>query len=672
VDSRQGTQNETFNHSAAPFLGGVGLHAPVMLSEFNTWLSSGATSMFKRNVPPASHIDVDPREVTNSPRRDFLNFLVKSSASAVAVATIGSLAACGGGDDVSSPAPEPAPAATPAVFAFGVASGDPLADRVILWSHAKIPNSTANVALTWQVATDAAFTNTVRTGSLTATEAGSFTAKVDVTGLTAGSSYFYRFRDATGASSTVGTTRTLPASGVASVKFAVFSCSLYSEGFFHAYDHASKSDALYALHLGDYIYEYSSDPTRYGNSSIPGNRIASPANEIVTMNDYRTRHALYKSDLNLQAAHAKMPWITIWDDHEFANNGYVNGAENHNPATQGDWIARKNIAAKVYHEWMPIRTPDANNLLKIYRRFDFGSIFTLHMVDTRIEGRDRQYDNFGDADGGVNRYLAGITPNAAGVRPDTSRKMMSIEQQNWLTTGMGASTATWQVMGNQTLMARMWFPASLVSAFATNPATVPAVISAYLGAKATRATQGVPGVPPLTATQAALLNPVTNPGIPYNLDAWDGYPAQREAILQSVKTQNKRLVTLSGDSHDGWFTNLVTLADEKVGVEFGTTSVTASGFEGVGLGTLGSSIDGSALVPQLGNAAVGAGLGLINDVNYADTSQRGYLLMTVTPAAVKGEYVYVTSVKQPTYTAAVGRSITVAATATGTAAPVIA
>ena len=606
------------------------------------------------------HIANDPREAFNSRRRDFLDFLVKSSSSAMAVAAVGSLAACGGSDDVSSPAP----AVTPAVFAFGVASGDPLTDRVILWSHAKVPNSATDVSLTWQVASDAAFTNIVRSGTLSTIEASSFTAKVDVTGLTAGASYFYRFRDVTGSTSAVGTTRTLPASNVASVKFAVFSCALYSEGFFHAYDHAAKSDALYALHLGDYIYEYGSDPTKYGNTSIPGNRVASPANDIVTMNDYRTRHALYKSDLNLQAAHAKMPWITVWDDHEFTNNAYVNGAENHNSATQGDWVTRKNIAAKVYHEWMPIRTLDANNLLKIYRRFDFGNIFTLHMLDIRIEGRDRQYDDYRDADGGFARYLAGLTPNAAGIRPDASRQMMSSEQQNWLTTGMGASNATWQMLGNQTLMARLWFPVSVTSTFRANPAGVPVAINSYLTAKATRSANPAA----LTPAQTGLLNPAVNPLLPYNLDSWDGYPAQREAILQSVKTQNKKLVVLTGDSHNGWFNNLTTLAGEKVGVEFGGTSVTSTGFESVGLGTLSSSIDGSVL----GASAVGAGLGLINDVNYVDTSQRGYLVMTVTPASVKGEYVYVSSVKQPTYTAAVGHTITVAATATGTAAPVIA
>ena len=556
------------------------------------------------------------------------------------------------------------------MFAFGVASGDPLADRVMLWTHAKIPASTADVSLSWQVASDAAFASIVRSGSLLATEASSFTAKVDVTGLTAGSTYFYRFRDAAGVVSAVGTTRTLPATTATAVKFAVFSCALYSEGYFHAYDAAAKSEAQYAIHLGDYIYEYGSDPGKFGNASIPGNRIASPANDIVTLNDYRTRHALYKSDLSLQALHAKMPWITVWDDHEFANNAYVGGAQNHNPATQGDWIARKQIAAKAYHEWMPIRTPDAANLLKIYRRFDFGSLFTLHMVDTRIEGRDRQYDNFGDADGGTARYLAGLSPNAAGVRPDTSRRMMSAEQQTWLTGGMNASQATWQIVGNQDIMARMWFPASVLQAQAatvTNPTGVATAISDYLTAKATR-TAGQP----LSPAQSALLNPATNPGIPYNLDAWDGYPGQREAILQTVKAQGRRLVTLSGDSHNGWFTRLTTLVGEKIGVEFATTSVSAPGFESAGLGALASALDGSALVPQLGSAAIGAGLGLIDDLGYCDTVQRGYLLMTASAASIQGEYMYVSSVKQPTYTARLGRTITVAATASGTAEPVFA
>ncbi|TSA09525.1 MAG: alkaline phosphatase [Comamonadaceae bacterium] len=579
-----------------------------------------------------------------SSRRDFM---VKTASATAAVAMLGTLAACGG-------------SSTPkADFKYGVASGDPLADRVILWTHAKIADSTNSVWLTWQVAADNAFATVLRTGRVQTTEASSFTAKVDVTGLAAGSSYFYRFVDDAGVISTVGTTRTLPASNAASVKLAVFSCALYSEGFFNAYDAAAKSDAQYAIHLGDYLYEYGSDPKKFGNTdAVALGRLTVPANDMVSLSDYRARYALYRSDPNLQALHARMPWITIWDDHEFANNAYVGGAENHNPLTQGDWPTRKNIAAKVYHEWMPIRTPDAANLLKIYRSFDFGNLLSLHMLDTRIEGRDQQYDNYGDADGGVTRYVTGLTSGT-----DAARRMISATQQSWLTSSISSSTASWQFLGNQDIMARMWFPASVLQAYAaaaTNPAGVASAISNYLTAKATRAAAGAAA---LTPTQSALLNA---PKIPYNLDSWDGYPSNREAVLQTIKAQKKKLVTLSGDSHNAWFANLTTLAGEKVGVEFAASSVTAPGFESVGLGAMASSLDGSALVAQLGSAAVGAGLGLVDDLNYVDTIRRGYLLMTVTTDAVKGEYVFVSTVKSATYTAAVGKTISVTAAGTVT------
>ena len=577
-------------------------------------------------------------------------FIVKTATAAATVAIGASLVAC---SDTSN---------KPAEFNYGVASGDPLSDRVILWTHAKIKDSTATVGLSWQVASDKGFANIVRSGRVDATEANDFTAKVDATGLTAGSTYYYRFIDDAGVVSTVGTTRTLPAANVSSLKFAVFSCTHFGAGFFNAYDAVANSDAQYAIHLGDYIYEYGSDPAKFGNAdAVSMGRVMNPANDIVSLSDYRTRYAQYRSDPALQALHATMPWITVWDDHEFADNAYVNGAANHNPATQGDWTTRKNNAAKVYHEWMPIRTPDATNLFKIYRSFDFGTLFSLHMLDTRIEGRDRQYDNFGDADGGVGRYLAGMTPDASGVRPDTTRKMMSADQQNWLVSGVTASKATWQILGNQVIMARMWIPASVLQAQAAvppNPVAVQQAVGDYLTAKATRAAAGTAA---LTPTQAALLNPAINPRIPYNLDSWDGYPTNREAVLQAIKAQGKKLVALSGDSHNAWFNNLTTLAGEKVGVEFAGSSVTSPGFESVGLGALASSLDGSALVPQLGNGAIAAGLGLIDDLNYADTIRRGYLVMTVTSDAIKGEYVFLSTVKSPTYTTAVGRTITVAA-----------
>jgi alkaline phosphatase D len=292
------------------------------------------------------------------------------------------------------------------------------------------------------------------------------------------------------------------------------------------------------------------------------------------------------------------------------------------------------------------------------------------MLDTRIEGRDLQYANYGDplstpgyqyAD-----YVTGLTL-VNGVPPDAARHMISTTQQTWLTDGIAASNATWQFLGNQDIMARMWIPASVLNAQITaattptqaNALAVQTAISDYLTAKATRLAAGAGA---LTPTQAGLLNTTVNPQLPYNLDSWDGYPMNREFLLQNIKAQNKKLVTLSGDSHNAWFNNLTTLDGTKVGVEFAGSSVTAPGFESQGLGALASSMDGSALVPQLGNAAIGAGLGLIDSLNYCDTIRRGYLLVTVTNTDVKGEYVFMDTVKNTTYVPTIGRTITVAAT----------
>jgi alkaline phosphatase D len=223
---------------------------------------------------------------------------------------------------------------------------------------------------------------------------------------------------------------------------------------------------------------------------------------------------------------------------------------------------------------------------------------------------------------------------------------------------MAASTATWQIMGNQDIMARMWFPANVLQANGTataNPTAanlqaVNTAISDFLTAKATP-------VAYRTATQVGLLNTTLNPRLPYNLDSWDGYPIQRETILQTVRAQGNRLVTLSGDSHNAWFANLTTIAGVKVGVEFATTSVTAPGFESAGLGGLASSLDGTVVAP----GTYGTGLGLVDDLNYVDTIRRGYLLMTVTAASVKGEYVFVDTIASTTYKASTGKTVTVSA-----------
>jgi alkaline phosphatase D len=576
--------------------------------------------------------------MSNNSRRQFLT----QTATLAAVGGTASLTACGGSSS-----------AVPAQFLYGVASGDPLTDRVILWTHAKRPNIESDVNLTWQVATDNGFTNIIRSGNVTATITAGNTAKVDATGLTVGTVYYYRFTDETGATSPIGTTKTLPASSVTSVKFAVFSCTLYSAGFFNVYESALSSGAEFAVHLGDYIYEYGSDPSKFGNTdstttpagtAVSLGRVVTPSNDIVSLSDYRARYALYRQDSSLQALHAKMPWITIWDDHEFTNNAYMTGAQNHDTATQGDWLTRKATAARVYHEWMPIRTPDPSNLLKIYRKFDFGTLFSLHMLDTRIEGRTKQvYGWFGDPfDPRVQPYTwADYLGDLTQVGGNSyTNKMISDTQFSWLTGNITAATTTWQIVGNQDIMARLGYPATVVQANALGAAAFQTAITNYLTAKA--------GNPANTAAV---------PKLPLNMDSWDGYAAQREALLRRIPS-SKKLVVLSGDSHNAWFNDLRTFdGATKVGVEFATTSVTAPGYESAGLGELGPFIDGSAVAG--GN--FGTRAGLFDDVNYVDTKRRGYLLMTVTASSVKGEFVFVDTVRSKAYTASVGKTVTVSA-----------
>jgi alkaline phosphatase D len=583
------------------------------------------------------------KHTKNKPRKTTRRqFVVQTGTLTASGVVLGSLSACG------APSP-PAPPTGPQ-FEYGVASGDPQKDSVILWTHVKAVDSTAPVSVTLEVATDDKFANIVKSVELEATEATAFAIKNDITGLAAGTDYFYRFTANTNRASVAGVTRTLPASAAQSVELAVFSCSHFSAGFFNAYEAAAKSNAKFAVHLGDFIYEYGSGPGGFANQNAEMlGRVAVPANDLVSLDDYRMRHMQYRKDKALQALLAKMPLIAVWDDHEFANNAYDVGAQNHDAKTQGDWSTRRQAAALAYHEWMPIRTLDSSNLLKIYRSFDFGNLFSLHMLDTRMDGRVQQYDSFGDADRGLSRYAAGLKPASDGSIPDASRKLISDEQSQWLKEKLGASTATWQLLGNQDLMSKMWIPQTVLAAFAERDLLkTQTAVTEFLAAKAAKA-QGMT----LTPAQEKLLDVTQNPRLPFNLDSWDGYPLAREALLKTVDDLKKNLVVISGDSHNGWFSEVKTLAGKKIGVEFGVPSVTSPGFDGVGLGEFGPTLDGS-----IGGAAtVGKGFGLIDDLRYAETKRRGYLQLTVTPDNVRGAYVFVNTVLSQTYETSVGRTI---------------
>lgn len=558
-------------------------------------------------------------------RRDFVIRVV----SLAAVAGSGTaLTACGGSDD---PAPN---------FNYGVASGDPLADRVILWTHAQYDGLTVDVNLTWEAASDAAFTTLIASGSTRATAASSFTAKVDAVGLSAGKDYYFRFR-AGSHSSPVGRTRTLPAAGAASLSMAVMSCSNYPAGYFNAYAEVTRTDAKYAVHLGDFIYEYGANGYASADAIKLG-RVSDPANECLSLSDYRKRYAQYRSDPDSKVFHATMPVIAVWDDHEIANDVYKDGAENHTEGVEGKLADRRAAAIKAWHEWMPVRTPDANDLRKIYRSFDFGGLTALHMLETRLLARDKPVE--------FAELLNPVTAVAArSALASPSRGLLGDTQLAWLQGQMAASKATWQVLGQQVLMARMSFPLSVLAALNPSDTSASALaagqkaISDYLTAKGTAAQ----APSSLTDVQRALLNPAINPKLGYNLDAWDGYPFEREVLLTTARQLSKKLVVLAGDTHNAWSSRLTLMDGTLVGHEFATPSVSSPGLEEYL----------AALAPAQTQAIF---LGVVDDLVYADTSRRGFLHMTFTPTEAKGTWHFVSTIDSRTYTvdASVSRTIT--------------
>ncbi|HEX6684125.1 MAG TPA: alkaline phosphatase D family protein [Candidatus Limnocylindrales bacterium] len=351
-------------------------------------------------------------------------FLLGGAATAAAVGTLGA----SGLRAVAAP-PFPYP------FRLGVASGDPTPGGVVLWTRlAPSPlNSdglggmgSANVDVEWQLSTTDTFTTLVRSGVFTATQAAAHSVHIELDGLTPGAQYFYRFR-AGGYISPVGRTRTAPDPGaaVSSLTILTASCASYPAGYYTAYRRMAEENAGLILHLGDYIYES-------GSADV---RAHSPASEIMSLANYRVRHAQYKTDLDLQAAHASAPWMVVWDDHEVENN-YA-GLIQQDPADGVNFRARRANAYKAYWENMPLRAsslPVAENM-QLYRRFSWGNLATFHMLDTR------QYRS--------DQCAAGNTTcvNSA------TRSITGATQEAWLLDGMAASPATWEIIGQQVFFA---------------------------------------------------------------------------------------------------------------------------------------------------------------------------------------------------------------------------
>lgn len=531
-------------------------------------------------------------------------------------------------------------------FYHGVASGDPLQDRVIIWTRVT-PDEEGPVTVNWLVSSTPGMTDIVGSGSVTTDVSRDYTVKVDVSGLAPATTYYYYF-SAMGANSTVGRTRTAPAGNADQLRFAVVSCSNYQDGYFNAYERISERNDIDAvIHLGDYIYEY--ETGGFGQDELGRGHV--PDNEIVTLMDYRIRYSYYRLDPQLRKVHKQLPFITIWDDHEFANNAWVGGAENHQEE-EGDWDTRKNNAYQAYFEWMPIRErSSAPN--RVYRKINYGNLVDLILLDTRIEGREKQKDSLLGIkrEAAKNRdlqtardyeeYLSDVLPASirknltdeeykyligtlsewaaedlpvadikkletreefqqvqdlviksykaeeekpkAGQRTAADRQLLGEEQFSWLENNLKTSNAKWKIVANQVLLMPL---------------------------------KGIP----LT-------------------DTWDGYEDSRERLLGYIKDQKlQNVVFLTGDIHMTLASDLPTSffsytfnKKNSAAVEFVTPSITSSNldeFIGISEGFL------TWLV------------GLFNPhIKNTDLKQHGYFVLTVNNSKAQADWYYVDDVK---------------------------
>ncbi|TCD06591.1 alkaline phosphatase [Erythrobacteraceae bacterium CFH 75059] len=509
-----------------------------------------------------------------------------------------------------------AASAGPLRFDHGVASGDPAADGAVIWTRVTRSGGGAggDVPLRWTVSA-APGGAPVRRGTVMARAAADHTAKAEVTGLAAGRDHWYRFVAPDGSVSPEGRFRTLPVGPVDETVFAVASCQLYPGGYFNAYADMAALPRLDAvLMLGDYIYEYGVD----GYGADIGRRLGrlpDPAHETVTLADYRRRHAQVKSDPDMQAAHARAAFICVWDDHEVTNDGWIGGAENHRAETQGSWAARKAAAMQAYFEWMPIRDPAAGrSQTAIYRAFEFGDLATLAMVETRLLARDEQAAFKGDVPGAdeIARVLR--------IRDEPGRELLGAAQSRWLEGVLARSARAgkpWQVIGNQTIMARVDGPD----------------LRRALGEDGYRA--ALARVPEQFRARLEQAQAAYRAGVPFNLDAWDGYPHARERLYRLFARAGCRPVVVSGDSHAAWANNLHDAAGTLRALEAGCTAITSPSY--------------GSVLPGLGRVLAAANA----EVAYCNQDAKGYTLLTLTPQEARAEFIAVSSVTERPFTRSV-------------------
>jgi alkaline phosphatase D len=482
-------------------------------------------------------------------------------------------------------------------FTHGVASGEPSAESVLVWTRYA---GARPARLRYELSESADFTRVRAGGSVTASPERDWCAKAVATGLEPGTWYHYRFIAPDGSISAIGRTRTLPDGPTDRFRMAVFSCSNLGFGYFNGYAHAAEADAFeLAVHLGDYLYEYDAANYPSEKQRIAG-RQPEPLNELIQLADYRARYASYRRDPDLLRLHQLYPMVSVLDDHESANDSWKGGAENHDPATEGPWSARKRAAMRARSEWLPIGDEP-------WARYDIGDLATLFRLETRLTARDKPLDLAAVTQGLPPEQLdAALRSFRDGAWTSKGRTLMGPRQERWLEKGLASSVRAgrkWQVLAQQIVMGSLTLPGDLAQRLPKDAADI---VRKRIGA----------------ASAAA------RAGLPFNMDAWDGYPAARARLLSAAREADANLVVLSGDSHNAWACEL-----PGAGVEFAGHSVTSPGAE--------------AYLPFMKPGELAGSLVAGNpQLKWAETARRGYMAVELTPAAASCEWRFTDSVKQ--------------------------
>jgi alkaline phosphatase D len=462
-------------------------------------------------------------------------------------------------------------------FAHGVASGDPSGTSVIIWS--RLSGKSSKQTVRWAVASDAELTDVVAEGVETTDAESDYTLKVDVSGLSSGSTYYYAFALGDEGRSVIGRAKTLPAE-TTHVRFAFTSCANYNNGYFHAYRQiAAREDLDVWIHLGDYVYEYKDG--EYGDAAL--DRKWDPPEEVTTLDAYRKRYGQMRKDVDLQELHRMHTCIVVWDDHEVANDGWLGGAENHSP-NEGDWNDRVKAGTRAFVEWLPLRLPDPKDPTRIFRRFEFGKLFDLMMLDTRFYGRDKPA-------GGL------FAPGDPAVWADPKRQLLGEMQEEWLKESLISSRergATWRFLGNQVMVAET-----------KNP---------------------------LTSSIA-------------NSDAWDGYQPQRARLVSHVKQNGiDNLVVLTGDIHTSWALDLVENPYDPANYD----PMTGTGKGSFGVELVGPSVTSLGLedMPDLARAAPSLLPATNPHLKWVEVTRKGYVLVDVKEERVQAEWYFIADIKK--------------------------